>query len=60
MKITENINNAFLKRLKKLSNKELILKLKAFKVANQVYSNFRFQRNYETILYEGIERGFVK
>lgn len=54
------INKAFLERLKKLNNEELLLKAQAFKVANKVYSDYSFQRNYNTLLGELDRRGLIK
>lgn len=50
------MNKSLLKRLKKMSSNELLGEAKGFKVMNVVYSDKRFRRNYETILFELKER----
>jgi len=54
------LNQTMLKRLKKLSDQELLQKAQAFKVGNRVYSDANFQRNYDTVLFELNERGHLE
>lgn len=55
-----DINKAFLKRLEKLSNNELLWKAKGFKVASRVISSNSFQKNYDTVLHELDKRGMLR
>lgn len=60
VKMTEkDINKAFLTRLKQLNKKELLWKATGFKIASRVYSDNKFQRNYDTVLYELDRRGLL-
>lgn len=56
------INKSLLKRLKKLSNKQLLIEAQSFKILNRntAYSTPSFQTNYETVLYELKLRGLMK
>jgi len=56
----KEINKAMLKRLKNLSDRDLLIKAQAFKVANHVYSNNSFQRNYDTLIHELKERNLLR
>jgi len=58
--VRSNINKTMLKRLKKLSNKELLDKAQAFKIGARVYSDANFERNYDTILFELKERNLMR
>jgi hypothetical protein len=57
------INKALAKRLKKLSNKELLIEAQSFKILNRVEpysSSNKFQLNYNTVLEELKLRNLLK
>lgn len=55
----QKINKALSLRLKKLTNKELLIQGQFYKVCNRVYNNSSFQRDYNTILNELKARGLL-
>ena len=48
----KDINNTLLKKLRKLSNKDLLTLGQAYKIENRSNSTNSFQTNYNTMLYE--------
>jgi len=48
----EKINKTLLKRLELMSNKELLILARVYKIENRVNNTSTFQRNYNTILSE--------
>ena len=54
------INKAFLKRLEKRTNEELLITATAFKLENHTNSSVSFQKNYNTLIFELQKRKLIK